>query len=66
MTDKELIKQEMAAWKEEQMIEKAVEWLEDNADSYIFINRDFNAAQLHITKIIEDFKQAMKGEQYDE
>ena len=40
---------EMAEWKQEQMIEKAVEWLQNRKEIHRFLNSD-----------IEDFKKAMK------
>lgn len=56
---------EMAEWKEQQMIDKAVEWLENNYSNYEqtyadvggYISSDFN-----IDKMLIDFKQAMKRE----
>ena len=48
---------EMAEWKEEQMIEKAVKWLENN----VKVNGAFYCFAFKKDDI-ESFKQAMKGE----
>ena len=46
---------EMAAWKEQQMIEKAAEWVKKN-----LIHR--HESPLEIFNLLDDFKQAMKKE----
>ena len=46
-----------AAWKQEQMIQKACEWLLHNA-----IGLDDGEFPVYDIDFIEDFKQAMKGE----
>ena len=48
---------EMAAWKQEELIEKACEWLLHNA-----IGLDDGEFPVYDIDFIEDFKQAMKGE----
>ena len=56
---------EMAAWKQEQLIEKACEWLKENASKYIYdreVSR-YKEPKLTISgKCWEDFKKAMEGE----
>ena len=46
---------EMAEWKEQQMIEKAVKWIKSQMIPY-------GTSPLAIFNYIEEFKQAMKGE----
>lgn len=48
---------EMAKWKEEQMIEKACEWLKNNMHKYLVAKAD--GADYRIT-IFDDFKKAME------
>ena len=56
---------EMAAWKEQQTIEKAVKWLETNT---ITVRNKFGVSHTELSskiskkKYIEDFKKAMEGE----
>lgn len=45
----------MAKWKEQQMIEKACEWLEDNLASF------WQCKFYDDIAFIDDFKKAMKG-----
>ena len=52
---------EMAAWKEEQMVEKAVEWLEDEATKHIGFDCITEEMSLNYD-FIELFIKAMKGE----
>ena len=47
--------QEMAEWKEQQMIDKACEWLEDNLASF------WQCKLYDDIAFIDDFKKAMKG-----
>ena len=50
---------EMAAWKQEQIIQKAVEWLNDNQRAY----REYDESGFYHEKsqhFIEDFKKAME------
>ena len=46
---------EMAEWKEQQMIEKAVKWIKSQMIPY-------GASPLAIFNYIEEFKQAVKGD----
>lgn len=48
-------------WKEQQLIDKAAEWLDDNAMDYTYDDFD-NQAYIHRKELVDDFKQAMKGE----
>ena len=48
---------QMAEWKEQQMIEKACEWLERNADKYV-ASYGFPTYQTGL--LIMDFKKAME------
>ena len=54
----------MAEWKEEQMIQKAVEWLYDNIIGMLDNNVPYVQSTYDVSKneFIKDFKQAMKGE----
>ena len=52
---------EMAQWKEEQMIEKACEWLKDNANDYLDWY-DWESCRVNIDELLYDFRKAMKGE----
>lgn len=54
---------EIAKWKEQQMIEKACEWLENNMHDYFDGNSEFAVAIDFITcdKFVEKFKKAMEG-----
>lgn len=47
--------QEMADWKQQQMIDKAAEWLRMTMDF-------FNNGEFNIEKFVKDFKKEMKGE----
>lgn len=49
---------QMAEWKEQQMIDKAVEWLEKNVDNY----KEFKQNWIDIETLVGDFKQSMKEE----
>lgn len=59
----------MAEWKEKEMIEKAVKWMEDNINNYIVndqyelpngsMSRDWLKVK---SECFTDFKKAMKGE----
>ena len=52
---------EMAAWKQEQMIEKAVEWLEKMIPSSDLERRIYNCfTEEQKQNFIEDFKKAME------
>lgn len=58
--DEILIK--MAEWKEQQMIDKACEWLEENVFDYEYIYYDvggFVSPEFRIEEFINDFKKAM-------
>lgn len=48
----------MAEWKEQQMIERAVEWLKTNAGKYI--KGSLSASNYCTEHCIDDFKEAMK------
>lgn len=74
MRDKEKAKevdacQEMAEWKDEQhaeekrqLIEKACEWLKDNAGAYQEDLREYGEGCEYDTQsLIEDFRKAMEG-----
>jgi len=52
---------EMAKWKEEQLIGKACDTIENLLSGYIIRNFHFGDSYDE-DKLIEDFKQAMKGE----
>lgn len=54
--DEVLIK--MAEWKEQQMIEKAYEWLKDNIDGYMVIDEGGDG-YMHFS-LINDFRKAME------
>lgn len=47
---------EMAAWKEQQMIEKAVEWLKNNIDFHD------NSGGYERERKLQDFKKAMEAD----
>ena len=50
-------------WMEEKMIEKAVEWLDNNVDKYCFNSGGkFEYIPKVGRKMLEDFKQAMQDE----
>lgn len=55
---------EMAEWKEQQMIEKACEWLEDMACYYAHWEYNGDTYEKEVVydteKLIEDFKKAME------
>lgn len=57
---------EMAAWKEQQMIDKAVEWLKDQSCYYHHweVNGDTyeNEIVVDTEKMVEDFKKAMEDD----
>lgn len=56
---------EMAQWKEQQMIEKVVKWLENNYSYYEQTYADVGGyifSDFDIDKMLIDFKQAMKEE----
>lgn len=57
---------EMAKWKEQQMIEKAVEWLKDMVCYYSYWDYNGDTYEKEIAvdtdQMIEDFSKAMKGE----
>lgn len=46
----------MAEWKEQQLIDKACEWLRNNIDDY-YITNEFES---YFDDMLADFKQAMK------
>lgn len=48
----------MAKWKEQQIIEKACEWLENNVDGYMVIDEGGDGF-MHFS-LINDFKKAME------
>lgn len=53
----------MANWKEQQMIDKACEWIEENIVDYEDIYYDvggFVSPEFHIEEFIKDFKKAME------
>ena len=50
---------EMAAWKEQQMIEKAVDWLDKNANEYFPPSYGFQANTANL--LVYYFKKAMEG-----
>lgn len=54
--DEVLIK--MAEWKEQQIIKKACEWLENNVDGYMIIDEGGDGF-MHFS-LINDFKKAME------
>lgn len=47
-------------WKEQQMIEKAVKWLKDNAGTYHRFNVTENRFYYNYNILIDDFKKAME------
>lgn len=49
---------EMAAWKEQQLIEKAAKWLKENAGMYWYDDIYIDCP----AELLEDFKNAMKEE----
>lgn len=51
----------MAEWKEQQMLEKAVEWLRLNADNYTWYDETEGESGM-MSVFIEAFIKAMKGE----
>lgn len=56
------ITNEMIEWKEQQMIEKAVEWLKERAEHYYGVEGEYsNKVGLIFCKeeLLEDFKEAM-------
>lgn len=55
----------MAEWKEQQMIEKAVNWLNNNIGAYLDYEAPKYGCSVEIDKIslIEDFKKAMEEQQ---
>ena len=52
---------EMAEWKEQQMIDKAVEWLKENTSCYASFDDDIISDTENKNNFINDFKQVMKG-----
>lgn len=56
--------QEMAEWKEQQMIEKACEWLKDNANDYLDWY-DWEQCRVNKDELLYDFRKAMEGGQND-
>jgi len=56
----------MAEWKRQQMIEKTIDWLKENADKYVGRALEEYDMQYYgcisIDNLIEDFKKAMKEE----
>lgn len=46
-------------WKEQQMIEKVCEWMEENIIDYTYDDYN-NTAYIHITELIKDFRRAME------
>lgn len=54
---------EMAKWKENQMIKKAIEWLKENTSSYMSIYWEqggYATQEYDIDKMINDFKKSME------
>ena len=39
-----------------QTTEEICDWIEDNIDNYLFINRDFNEPQINTDSLISDIK----------
>ena len=39
-----------------QTTEEICDWIEDNIDNYLFINRDFNESQIKTDSLISDIK----------
>lgn len=58
------IARHFAKWKEEQILEKACEWLKENADKYIYKDVEYwgEVIKLDIDDLTETFKQAMMEE----
>lgn len=52
---------EMAVWKEQQMIQKAVEWLEEHTTEYASFDDDRKADWENKMNFIEDFKKYMEN-----
>ena len=56
---------EMAEWKEQQMIDKACEWLQDMACYYAYWEHNGDTYEKEVVydteKLINDFRNAMKG-----
>lgn len=50
----------MAEWKEQQLIDKACEWLKDNANDYLDWY-DWERCWVDKDELVYDFKKAMKG-----
>ena len=50
---------QMAKWKEQQMIEKACEWLEDNANEYLDWY-DWEQCRVNKDELLHDFREAME------
>jgi len=51
---------QMAKWKDEQMIEKACEWLKHNAEHFTYISAHSGDAKISEHKLIEEFEKAME------
>ena len=51
-----------AKWADKTMIEKACEWLENNASNYIIEHPFSSDVDFEEDKMVEDFKNYMKGE----
>lgn len=54
-------KDEQHTQEKQQWIEKAVDWLYDNACFYTYDDYD-NEAYIHRKELVDDFKKAMRGE----
>lgn len=54
---------QMAKWKEQQMIDKACEWLKDNVNDSYLDWYDWEKCRLNKDELLHDFKKAMKGEE---
>jgi len=52
--------EKMAQWKQQQMIEKAVKWLKDNAGTYHRFNVNENRFYYNYNILIDDFEKAME------
>jgi len=51
--------QEMAEWKEKQIIEKACEWLHEHVRGYKYYDTDYQDVNIDIDDLIYTFKKAM-------
>jgi hypothetical protein len=51
---------QMAKWKEQQMIEKACEWLKDNVNDSYLDWYDWEKCRLNKDELLRDFREAME------